>query len=96
MAYTAGHNIPGYLPESDVETFDTYRDAADWLRQEMMRAADGIADVYGETSPLLFSYFDAYDALAGDDGNAFHIVPTSDSPHDLGIAYWVERSAARP
>jgi hypothetical protein len=38
--YTAGWNMPGYLPETDPETFDTLDDAAAYLRDTLARWLD--------------------------------------------------------
>jgi len=40
MAYTAGHNMVGYLPEVDPEEFDTEAEARDYLASELERWAD--------------------------------------------------------
>jgi hypothetical protein len=33
--FTAGYNQPGYLPEMDVEEYDTFDDAAEFLYDEL-------------------------------------------------------------
>ena len=38
--YVAGWNMPGYLPETDPETFDTLEDAAEYLRETLARWLD--------------------------------------------------------
>lgn len=38
--YTAGWNMPGYLPETDPETFDSLQDAAAYLRETLARWLD--------------------------------------------------------
>lgn len=38
--YTAGWNMPGYLPETDPETFETLDDAAAYLRETLARWLD--------------------------------------------------------
>ena len=39
-SYIAGWNMPGYLPETDPETFDTLADAAEYLRETLARWLD--------------------------------------------------------
>lgn len=41
--YHAGHNMPGYLPESDVETFATFADAKSHTIYELNYAAENVA-----------------------------------------------------
>lgn len=38
--WVAGWNMPGYLPETDPETFDTLEDAVAYLRETAERWAD--------------------------------------------------------
>lgn len=40
MPYTAGWNVPGYLSESDPETFDTYGEAVQYLTETVDRFWD--------------------------------------------------------
>lgn len=40
--YHAGHNMPGYLPESDVETFATFADAKSHTIYELNYAAENV------------------------------------------------------
>lgn len=40
MNYAVGHNMPGYLPESDVEIFTEWEDAKRYLIDIMERDAD--------------------------------------------------------
>jgi hypothetical protein len=41
--FHAGHNDAGYLPESEVETFDTFEDAKAYMISELLSAADNMA-----------------------------------------------------
>lgn len=33
MRYTAGYNMPGYMPETNPETFDTWDEAVDYIKE---------------------------------------------------------------
>lgn len=76
--YIAGFNQPGYLPESDPEEFDSFKDARDYLVQEMRLALeaddeneiddgnveDFAAELYAETGPF---------SALGPDGYAYWV-----------------------
>jgi hypothetical protein len=49
--YAVGRNLAGYLPESDVVVFDTWRDAAEYLASEMKCYADTDDDAVWQTLP---------------------------------------------
>lgn len=42
--YVAGWNMPGYLPETDPETFETFEDAVAYIAAEIERWRDQDAD----------------------------------------------------
>ena len=44
MTWTAGWNEPGFLPESEPATFDTWEEARASIEEEIRGAADAAAD----------------------------------------------------
>lgn len=94
IVWTAGSNIPGYLPESDIAYFSTWADAKfymlDWLRQD----GDALFES-GETEDeraLADEYSAAAEELNLDTGPEWATsLPSSTSQHDLGIVYWISR-----
>lgn len=46
VEWTAGWNMPGYLPESDPETFESWDDARDYIVDAISRFWDQDADAY--------------------------------------------------
>jgi hypothetical protein len=47
MHFHAGHNTPGYLPEADVETFETFEDAKRYMIEYMDKEGDFFFDYEG-------------------------------------------------
>ncbi len=43
--YAAGWNMPGYMPETDPEVFETFAEGRDYLLDTVERFADSDADV---------------------------------------------------
>jgi len=88
MNYAVGHNMPGYLPESDVEIFSTFEDAKDYLRGELISYADHVADVVGFDETLddenVSGVLMAYDQVAG--WTEPDTLYTSAHP---GLAWWI-------
>lgn len=37
MRYTAGYNMPGYMPETNPETFDTWDEAIEYIKETVDR-----------------------------------------------------------
>ncbi len=97
--FSAGWNVPGYLPECDVETFATRDDAAAYLADELERVADGWASLTPEeigasaeelAEALESVDFAKRDLLAGEDSAT---IPNAiGSAHDLGCHYWVSEN----
>lgn len=80
--WTAGHNMPGYLPETEPAAFRTRLDALEYMVSELRRVADmGDDDADGAALE------EAADALAGRDadvdGEWWWMQP------DGRIAYWI-------
>lgn len=83
--WTAGHNIPGYLPESDPVAFETRAEAVSYTVSELEDRADFCAEgdddawaqEYGEAAILL----ESHDADV--DGDWY------DTFEDGRIAYWI-------
>lgn len=95
MSYVATINTPGYLPtDDDPPTFDTAREAWDYLTAERVQAedeapewADHACDFpadceYSETMLTLAQHEDA-------EGTVYGQTPGYDGDHDLGLAYCV-------
>jgi len=84
--YACGHNMPGYMPESDVEIFDTFADARDYLVDELRRYADHLADGFGS---------DDVDADVRDAESAADTVSGWEGPDTTytdahpGLAWWI-------
>jgi hypothetical protein len=47
MVFTAGHNMAGYLPESDVYSFGSFDEAKSYVISELLHVADHAAG-YGD------------------------------------------------
>ena len=91
--YHVGHNIPGYLPESDVYYAEDALTAKSVLISDIDYAGDSIFDVGEDEDERGLA--DEYSAAMEDlnltnvtDGYSVTL-PTSTSKWDLGIAYWL-------
>lgn len=107
--YHAGRNMPGYMPEADVETFDTFEDAKRYTIGELDRAGDCIQSwgeehdcddipcpTYGDECPwdIASTYSHTMEELNLSNGPEWgEILPTTGSPHDLGVSYWINQCA---
>ncbi len=85
MNYAAGHNVSGYLPESDVEIFEDFDSAKRYLIDEILFAAD-----YAETETIA----ENLDSLAQDVNlwsapGDLDYVDMIDSPHCIPTAWWI-------
>jgi hypothetical protein len=85
MNYAVGHNVSGYLPESDVYVTDTFADAQAYLIHELLFAAD-----YAETEDIGDEL-----ALAAEDVNLWNgpdtcYVEMIDSEHCIPTAWWID------
>jgi hypothetical protein len=91
--FSAGWNMPGYMPETDPQQFDSFEDAREYIADELDRAADHVYD----TDPSLAEAYDqAIRDLNASSGPEWgDILPTSDSEFDLGISYWINREATK-
>ena len=94
VRYVATVNTPGYMPESEPETFDSASEAWAYLAEERRQLEDGW-DAY-EGQP----YSETYDRLTANAGNGWgedtvtgpsEMDPT---PFDLSIAYTVTEDTA--
>lgn len=105
MKYLATINVPGYLPmDDDPPTFDTARDAWQYLAEERQRAEDDALDLsvgFGEQDEGYSATVNTMERLAegdfqpefgvNDDGTGWvhGDTPGYDGDHDLGLAYHV-------
>lgn len=84
IVWTAGHNMPGYLPEGDVVAFRTRLDALEYTCEELIRAADQL----DEEDETFEEYENAVRSLrehdADVDGDWY------DTFEDGRIAYWFQ------
>lgn len=89
--WTAGHNMPGYLPEGDIAAFETRKEALDYAVEEMRQAAerqyeidsgDGENDVFGTEYDLAAESLASRDADT--DGDWYETF------EDGRIAYWFQ------
>ena len=85
IIWTAGHNMPGYLPEGDVVAFETREEALSYTVDELERAGDHLAETdviaaqeYGEAAIWL----ESHDADVDGDWH--------DTFEDGRIAYWFQ------
>jgi hypothetical protein len=102
-----GHNIPGYLPESDVMCFDSVTDALDALRHEIDDQQDYYYDQCGDGTPegcgcawcdVATDAEAALSAIAN--GDAAHVMRTQDCaawifspPEGADIRHWAIKVA---
>jgi hypothetical protein len=94
--YAVGRNIPGYLSEGDVYVTGDYESAKAALIEDLDRYGDelyerGLSDAADEASELM------EDVNLLSPGNEWYaVLPTSDSPHDLGLAFWLSQTDEEP
>lgn len=75
--YTAGWNLPGYLPDT-VEEFDSWETAVDFMEDEMLREwADGDPDVDGLRELRCNSKEPAFIHYSDEDGYCYWIEPAA-------------------
>jgi len=90
--WTAGHNMPGYLPEGDVVAFETRLEALKYTVEELRNAAHRLYEIappgdgVTETIPHADEYFEAAHALDGRDADTDG--DWYDTFEDGRIAYW--------
>lgn len=93
--YLATINVPGYLPmDDDPPTFDTAREAWEYLADERRRGEDDTADdasPYSEAVDELDSYASASWHVCDFErvGTVYAPTPGYEGDHDLGLAYSV-------
>ena len=82
----AGHNVAGYLPESDDSyAYSDWSDALSALREDLERAWDDGTDE---------QYLDAHCAMhiaTADQPFLVYTATHADSDHDIPTAWWVTR-----
>lgn len=88
--YLVGANVPGYLPEADPIECGSMEEAREVLYAEALHACDSLADTYGEWSEVVRRAINEA-ATCAERGEA--LMPTSDSPHDLGVVLWIAQKA---
>jgi hypothetical protein len=99
--YVVGWNMPGYLPESDPETFDNYGDAAmhlivtvhDWCEDDLQSVTWAPTE---EQAFLAARIEDRYgmvtDAIASSEGPSFAMaVPDVGYNDEKNIVVWIAR-----
>ncbi len=79
--YTAGWNQPGYLPEMDVEEFDTFDDASEWLFDNLDLNLSNNVD---ETDAAIRTNLEGFEYIA-DQGRPFSYLALD------GYAYWIDK-----
>jgi len=89
MHWHAGHNVAGYLPESDDAGYPyaDWSDALSALREDLERAWDDGTDE---------QYLEAHTAIHGATAGQDFLVYTAtnpDSAHDIPTAWWVTSCA---
>jgi hypothetical protein len=88
--WTAGHNMPGYLPEGDVVAFETRLEALKYTADELRQAAERLYEIELDSSETLSAqaaeYEQAADALDGRDADTDG--DWYDTFEDGRIAYW--------
>jgi len=84
--WTAGHNMPGYLPEGEVVAFETRLEALKYTADELRRVADQVYDTQDDEGDWAAEYADAADALDGRDADTDG--DWYDTFEDGRIAYW--------
>jgi hypothetical protein len=92
IVWSAGHNMPGYLPESDPAAFRTRKEALGYTVEELRRAADSFWDTLpregSEQEDYAEDYERAADGLAGRDADVDG--DWYETFEDGRIAYWFE------
>lgn len=96
--YDAIINTPGYLPEGDILSFDTAREAWAYLADELRRQEDELipGDSYSDTVLTLEAKAGATTADGSpyeQQGTVYGPTPGYDGEHDLGVAYTVSYHA---
>ena len=82
----AGHNVAGYLPESDdPNAYATWRDAMDALVSDFERAWD---DEYATDAQYLDAHTSMHNATEDQDFLVY-TATHADSEHDIPTAWWV-------
>jgi hypothetical protein len=84
MNYAVGHNIAGYMPESDVEIFEDFDSAKRYLIDEMLRSAD-----YAETETIAEDLTNTAEDVNLWSGPDTCYVEEIDSAHCIPTAYWI-------
>lgn len=89
--YAVGHNVAGYLPESDVYVVEDFESAKRSLIADLLFAAD-----YAETDDIGNAL-----ALAAEEVNLWNgpdclYVDMIDSPHCIPTAFWIVETDETP
>lgn len=86
-AYAAGWNTPGYLPDTEPATFDTAREAWQYLVAEVDRAWDEHPDDTNGACVTAHTHLHNLDQT--EPGEFITDTPGYDGDHDQGTAWWV-------
>jgi hypothetical protein len=91
----AGHNIAGYLPESDEAAYryESWHDAHMSVVTDVEAAQDDADDLPDDAESVREGLLDVHCALHGatEDAPFLAYSPTNGGPHDLPTAWWVSR-----
>lgn len=97
--WSTGHNMPGYSPDPDsVWITDDWESARSSLLEDLDRAADQMSMGPDLPDEIFDAYNEAIEEVkAATSGEPIYVtVPTSDSEHDLGEAYWLSETDEEP
>ena len=99
-AWTVGHNLAGYMPESDVWAFAEWQDAADTYIAEARRYADEddeMAEEDGNESPTMRATVDAIlsdPSFPLEDGKPYGMVVEDNRGRNISL--WLDWSDEDP
>lgn len=87
MHYIVGHNVPGYMPETESYPCETLEEARSVLIADLLNAADGYG--MGDQEDIAEEY-----AAAAEDVNLWSsadsvLLPCVGGEYDLGTVWWI-------
>lgn len=92
MKFRATVNVPGYLPQSDVDhVFDSAREAWEWLRSERERDLDDPMNDEDDGDDQCLEEIEGY-IDHPETGTVYGRTPGYDGEHDLGLVYAVSEA----
>ena len=90
MTYIAGWNMPGYMPESEPEEFDTAREAVQYLLDTVERFWDSDADVPNLEADA--RWLGIHTALHNALTSTEDLEDFAGDTGDMSLVFWIERS----